>query len=736
MANLNDELNKAAKEFKEIIGNLKSSEKTKDAVQELQEIKEQIEKSSSSNLKEIKQFKEETKERITKSAVYDEEATNRSIFSAKSLFSCSGRLGKIGYGVINVLLYILLVSIMYGLFRLERYTRAYTIVDMLILITYAGFCTLYIIALIRRLHDCGKNGVPTLLAIPLLVMCHSYGYDWHMAPFYIGIVVALIMFIQPGTDDDNAYGPVPPEFSLQTTIDIELFKNKLNLLKEKIVWAISTIVAYLKCYKKIIILGFGIIAALGCIGIYLYIPKVSDVEEYKANHDVANLTKLIDETTESQSFLDVRSEAIKALLLLNDAKGEDYVENILHKRYEGSELRDEIIRCGIEVDKDFILNRVKKYRYTFGEIDDESTFRFESKPAYDKMLYLAEIAKDNVALDYTIDVIGVDCVNFIREDIFSTNDVRSYLIEHIGKYGNLFPNPNLAKNFAVAIKNYDNCIEDIKSAKNSIKSLEEERRTIINKQRDYLYGYVTNKYGNNFYDVNVGYGRIVTLQTIETEYFTKGYISLPVHKTGYDTFVEDTSAKTDGERVFEIYKLISRWEKVIKEHNSKIGKLTNEVKLKFSAFESSVFKESAKGGNRKNLQLKNPLGLYMEQHIKEQPVNFEFKLASGWALIYSCADIDKLKFSDVLPLDKAEVTEFQVNTKHDIVKELQISIVGDSIGIVNYLCELYGGAKIVDDIHKWTTGDLVITYFKWESQKGLMMIRTKEFQDYLEKHNM
>ena len=55
MANLNDELNKAAKEFKEIIGNLKSSEKTKDAVQELQEIKEQIEKSSSSNLKEIKQ---------------------------------------------------------------------------------------------------------------------------------------------------------------------------------------------------------------------------------------------------------------------------------------------------------------------------------------------------------------------------------------------------------------------------------------------------------------------------------------------------------------------------------------------------------------------------------------------------------------------------------------------------------------------------------------------------------
>lgn len=487
MADLNDELNKAAKEFKEIVGNLKSSEKTKDAVQELQEIKEQIEKSSSSNLKEIKQFKEETKERITKSAVYDEEATNRSIFSAKSLFSCSGRLGKIGYGVINVLLYILLVSIMYGLFRLERYTRAYTIVDMLILITYAGFCTLYIIALIRRLHDCGKNGVPTLLAIPLLVMCHSYGYDWHMAPFYIGIVVALIMFIQPGTDDDNAYGPVPPVFDFGATV-----KNGLETIRGKIEVALSVVGAFLKDYAIKIALGISFITVLSCIGIYLYIPKISDVEDYKANYEINKLINLIDKTSEWQMFLNVRTEAIKALIILKDPKGDEYIDGIIHKKYDeyglgNNELRDEFLRCGISVDKKFAVRRIDRYHAEIENIKGLNQFGDEREDVYNKMQNLALLLNDSSIKSYVASIIASDYIKIIKNDKHNYLVAIGYLREHIDKYGNVLPNPDIAKAYNDAMEMYDDANINIGNFIGEISYLEDQKRDILRRMGKYNY---------------------------------------------------------------------------------------------------------------------------------------------------------------------------------------------------------------------------------------------------------
>ena len=726
MADLNDELNKAAKEFKEIVGNLKSSEKTKDAVQELQEIKEQIEKSSSSNLKEIKQFKEETKERITKSAVYDEEATNRSIFSAKSLFSCSGRLGKIGYGVINVLLYILLVSIMYGLFRLERYTRAYTIVDMLILITYAGFCTLYIIALIRRLHDCGKNGVPTLLAIPLLVMCHSYGYDWHMAPFYIGIVVALIMFIQPGTDGDNAYGPVPPEFSLKNAISTVSLSEKIIFIRGKIKSAVAKMNMLLKSKKRYVAWGISVVTVLSCIGVYFYIPKMSDVEKYKANRDTTKLIQLIDETTENQSFLDVRSEAIKALVVLDDEESDVYIERELHKKSGNFDLRDEFIKYCKENDKDFVLNRVKRYRNIFDKIADEEFFGSVCKYQYDRMMHLSEITKDDVALAYSVETIGIDCVNFIGKDVLKETDVRNYLVKYIETYGEFFPDPYKAEDYAFAIKNYDNCVKSINSLEDSIKSLDQERSSLYNKKRERLYGFVINKYSSNLYDVNVGYGRIVSLQTIETEYFTEGYIRLPVLKTGYDTYIEDTSARKDGERVYEIDNEIFRLQKDLKIRKQTKNNFINSVKSSFMLLERSL----------KNIKVVGTfLGIDWDKLIEKQPINFKFKLASGGSLIYECTEAEKLKLDEVLPLDKITVVDTQFNTKKKVLEEIYIHTKGNHQAVKQYLTSKYGTPIKGRYYDIWEVGQISISYNVGSNNYGRMNVRTKEYQDALETSN-
>ena len=583
MANLNDEFDKAAKELKEIVDDLKSNQKTKDALQELKEIKE----SGSKNLNEVNKFKEETKERISKSAVYDEEATNRSVFSLKSLFSCSGRLGKSGYVAVIILSYIVYFVVSYGLLEVHRYTNLYTMTSLLMLGVYGIFCSVFVFALIRRLHDCGKNGVPALLAIPLLLMCHGYGRDWHVVPLGISVVVALLMALQSGTDGDNAYGPIPPEYKLGSFI-----KNIFNAIRKKISFAISAVKRFLKGNAKGIAFGVGVITILSCIGIYLYIPKVSDVEEYQANRDINKLTQLINQTTEWQMFLDVRAEAIKALITLNDDKSEEFIERILHSKDGGSnngnhELRDEVLRYCINFDNEFVIRRIDKYFVEILDLPRPIYFSDVRDGAYVKILHLASLSNNKQDKAYASALIARNCCSLLSKgNIYSNCDEANYLIQHIEKYEELLPSPELAKGYVEAAKRYESAMENSTYMQDTMEGLINRKKSLENKIKYRIIGLVVEKYGKGSYGVILDSGLKINMRSQQKEFVVGERISVPGYESipRYRSYVDYRTMQEEEKLQAEIDSFVPRyveWRKNAENCNS-------ELQARFNAFYQSL----------------------------------------------------------------------------------------------------------------------------------------------------
>ena len=152
----------------------------------------------------------------------------------------------------------------------------------------------------------------------------------------------------------------------------------LNMIKDEIVEFIretqdviveTSIYQRIKSNKKQILITLLFIAFVGSFTYYLYVPKMSDVEKYQQEKNVAGMCELIDKTFRhlednggKDKYREVRSRAIVALAEMHDSEGTEYLEKkVLDENIWNYEINREIVKALVNADNKYLENICRKY---------------------------------------------------------------------------------------------------------------------------------------------------------------------------------------------------------------------------------------------------------------------------------------------------------------------------------------------------------------------------------------
>ncbi|MFU2361833.1 MAG: DUF805 domain-containing protein, partial [Phascolarctobacterium sp.] len=257
----------------------------------------------------------------------------------------------------------------------------------------------------KRLHDIGKSMRLSLLYV-MTILISLLSDKFSYIPYFIAIVMIILACI-PCEKRDNAYGA---RVEILKLCSDNIIKGKINHNIEcpninfnvargfnavKKIISNNVLFSILKNNKKKLGLTLIVFILVGCAGYYLYIPKMSDVERYRDNNDVAAMSNLIEKAISFEErdpkYKNIRDQAIIALADMNTPDGNKFLKAYLNSddRKIDLDLKKGIFKALLAKNNnfldEFVVTRLQKSSK-------------EKKALYDELLY---VARDETTRDQT-----------------------------------------------------------------------------------------------------------------------------------------------------------------------------------------------------------------------------------------------------------------------------------------------------------------------------------------------
>ena len=343
---------------------------------------------------------------FSKEPYYDKESNVCVLLSEKAIFSPLGRIDRRAF-VLLILIDILMYFASFCILMLwDKLTGLGLLDNKFAGLSYFLMCNYLMFVIVsKRLHDIGKSmGLSLLYVMTILISLLSDKFSY--IPYFIAIVMIILACI-PGEKRDNAYGA---RVEILKLCSDNIIKGKINHNIEcpninfniargfnavKNVISNNVLFSILKNNKKKLSLTLIVFILVGCTGYYLYIPKMSDVERYRDNNDVAAMSNLIEKAISFEErdpkYKNIRDQAIIALADMNTPDGNKFLKAYLNSddRKIDLNLKKGIFKALLAKNNhfldEFVVTRLQKSSK-------------EKKALYDELLY---VARDETTRDQT-----------------------------------------------------------------------------------------------------------------------------------------------------------------------------------------------------------------------------------------------------------------------------------------------------------------------------------------------
>lgn len=235
---------------------------------------------------------------FSKEPYYDKESNVCVLLSEKAIFSPLGRIDRRAFVLLILIDILMYFASFYILMLWDKLTGLGILDNKFAGLSYflMGNYLMFVIVS-KRLHDIGKSMRLSLLYV-MTILISLLSDKFSYIPYFIAIVMIILACI-PGEKRDNAYGA---RVEILKLCSDNIIKGKINHNIEcpninfnvargfnavKNVISNNVLFSILKNNKKKLSLTLIVFILVGCTGYYLYIPKMSDVERYRDNNDVA-----------------------------------------------------------------------------------------------------------------------------------------------------------------------------------------------------------------------------------------------------------------------------------------------------------------------------------------------------------------------------------------------------------------------------------------------------------------
>ena len=375
---------------------------------------------------------------FSKKPYYDEDSNVCVLLSEKAIFSPLGRIDRRAF-VLLILIDILMYFASFCILMLwDKLTGLGILDNKFAGLSYFLMCNYLMFVIVsKRLHDIGKSMRLSLLYV-MTILISLLSDKFSYIPYFIAIVMIILACI-PGEKRDNAYGARVETLKLCSD---NIIKGKINHNIEcpninfnvargfkavKNVISNNVLFSILKNNKKKLSLTLIVFILVGCTGYYLYIPKMSDVERYRDNNDVAAMSNLIEKAISFEErdpkYKNIRDQAIIALADMNTPDGNKFLKAYLNSddRKIDLDLKKGIFKALLAKNEDFLheyvdtcLKENKKGKMT----------------VYNQLLYVtrdedlenSDFVERKIVLDIVSNTNGLDIdssyINFIKNNNF------------------------------------------------------------------------------------------------------------------------------------------------------------------------------------------------------------------------------------------------------------------------------------------------------------------------------
>lgn len=675
MGTFKDEVNKAVEEAKEILSSkttedIKSS--TKEAVDEAKEIVDNLEQ--------------------------------KGIKKKLSFLSWYGRLNRSSFFVQAICVQIIFLFCCYIIYKLNFFINT----NLLLWIVMAFFSYLYFIIINKRFHDLGKSyeyslGVILSVFISFYMSLHnSYIF------FVYNAIVIFAMNLKSGEDKENLYGTPENGVKIGKYIIYEgdilkgfegwckKFNDKIkkNIINNKLCKSMFI------NKKNVLAVGVSLIVLL-CGGYYLYIPKMSDVEKYQQEKNVAGMCELIDKTLKPlegddgvDKYRDIRSSAISALVEMRVPEGIEFLENkVLDENIWDYQIKSEIIKALVQADNKYIEKICNKYI----DLANKQNGFDEKTKIYDE-LYRFSIT--GVSEDYISATIYKDALKSLNNNTANDIKVCKYVNQKVFPATNYsFSNKLIFDEYSKLVNLFSEGYEDsitqqidgeIAEAQETIKSL----NYYFSSERQELSRYRAQQ-------IYAEEGERAALKYIQDE-----------HKT-----LEENQRKLWG-AWDKINKLNNRKNHIPEERAKALkekNRLYNILHSWAARKEFEVFHNTRNNANTKHEIM--PLGykIGVKYDDIKQDINVQHR---GRYEIYTINNNDKNIYSDFVPVEKVSILNTELlfdKTRDKKLKMVEVLVNGKKEEIVNYLDNLYG-----DRLYSHDEGDRYLQV-RWGDEENIVV---------------
>lgn len=375
---------------------------------------------------------------FSKKPYYDEDSNVCVLLSEKAIFSPLGRIDRRAF-VLLILIDILMYFASFCILMLwDKLTGLGILDNKFAGLSYFLMCNYLMFVIVsKRLHDIGKSMRLSLLYV-MTILISLLSDKFSYIPYFIAIVMIILACI-PGEKRDNAYGA---RVEILKLCSDNIIKGKINHNIEcpninfnvargfyavKNVISNNVLFSILKNNKKKLSLTLIVFILVGCTGYYLYIPKMSDVERYRDNNDVAAMSNLIEKAISFEErdpkYKNIRDQAIIALADMNTPDGNKFLKAYLNSddRKIDLDLKKGIFKALLAKNEDFLheyvdtcLKENKKGKMT----------------VYNQLLYVtrdedlenSDFVERKIVLDIVSNTNGLDIdssyINFIKNNNF------------------------------------------------------------------------------------------------------------------------------------------------------------------------------------------------------------------------------------------------------------------------------------------------------------------------------
>lgn len=343
---------------------------------------------------------------FSKEPYYDKESNVCVLLSEKAICSPLGRIDRRAL-VLLILIDILMYFASFCILMLwDKLTGLGILNNKFAGLSYFLMCNYLMFVIVsKRLHDIGKSMRLSLLYV-MTILISLLSDKFSYIPYFIAIVMIILACI-PCEKRDNAYGA---RVEILKLCSDNIIKGKINHNIEcpninfnvargfnavKKIISNNVLFSILKNNKKKLGLTLIVFILVGCAGYYLYIPKMSDVERYRDNNDVAAMSNLIEKAISFEErdpkYKNIRDQAIIALADMNTPDGNKFLKAYLNSddRKIDLDLKKGIFKALLAKNNnfldEFVVTRLQKSSK-------------EKKALYDELLY---VARDETTRDQT-----------------------------------------------------------------------------------------------------------------------------------------------------------------------------------------------------------------------------------------------------------------------------------------------------------------------------------------------